>query len=269
MTVPSSPRLRPLSSARRLRGVLLPLVLLVPLLTAACREPAGPQPIEDAEVRALFVGNSLTYTNDLPALVRTVAEAAGHTFSYEVRVGAGVSLEEHWQAGTPAAIEALGADVVILQQGPSSLPESQVHLRTWTEAFTPIIRESGGEPALLMVWPSLSWSHSWDGVLESYRSAAEAVDGTFIPAGQAWRAVWAADPDAPLYGEDDFHPSFLGSVVAALTIVAVLYDEDVRDLPAVMEPSGSGGVRIELPPRTADLILAAVHQTVAAFSDGG
>lgn len=246
------------------------LVPLVPLLLGVCIDPVGPAPLPEAEVRALFIGNSLTATNDLPALVKVVAEAAGHTFAYRSHTRPGVSLEEHWAGGATWAIEDAEADVVILQQGPSSQPDNQRHLRGWAEAFAPVIRDSGGEPALLMVWPSVSWSHSWDGVLESYRSAAEAVDGIFIPAGQAWPAVWEKDPDARLYGQDGLHPSFLGSVVAAVTIVAVLYDEDVRDLPAVMEPSSPGGVRIELPPQTAHRIFTAVHETVEAYSsDGG
>lgn len=257
----------PLPRSRHPASLLL--ILLLPLLLGSCRDPAGPGHIDDAEVRALFLGNSLTYTNDLPRLVRTIAEAAGHSFAYEVRADPGLSLEEHWRGGAVGAIEALQPDVVILQQGPSSLPASQSHLRNWTTTFAPVIRDNRGEPALFMVWPSVSWSHSWNDVLESYRSAAEAVDGIFIPAGESWRTVWAEDPDAPLYGPDGFHPSFLGSVVAALTIVAVLYDEDVRDLPAVIAPSSPGGVQIELTPEMANLIYTAVHETVERFSSEG
>lgn len=254
------------TTSRSRRPASLLLLLLLPLLLGSCRDPAGPGHIGDAEVRALFLGNSLTLANDLPALVRTIAEAAGHSFAYEVRANPNLSLEEHWSGGAAGAIEALQPDVVILQQGPSSLPASQSHLRHWTTTFAPVIRDGGGEPALFMVWPSVSWSHSWDDVLESYRSAAEAVDGIFIPAGESWRAVWAEDPDAPLYGPDGFHPSFLGSVVAALTIVAVLYDEDIRDLPAVIEASSAGGVRIELSPEMANLIFTAVYETVERVS---
>ncbi|MDH3224200.1 MAG: hypothetical protein OEO23_10835, partial [Gemmatimonadota bacterium] len=49
-------------------------------------------------------------------------------------------------------------------------------------------------------------------------TAAANVDGTLFPAGEAWRAAWRVDESLGLYGGDGFHPSVLGSYLAALTI---------------------------------------------------
>lgn len=214
-----------------------------------------------ADVTALFIGNSLTATNDLPRLVRRIAEAGGRRFDYAEQLAPGASLEDHWHAGAATVIAQAGARVVILQQGPSSLPESQTHLRTWAERFATPIRESGGVPVLLMVWPDASRLEAFEAVSASYRAAAEAVDGVLIPAGDAWRAVWARDPDIPLYGVDGFHPSPLGSLVAALTAYAVLFDADVTTLPDAAAP--------DVPREMLDLLLAAVAETVTAGSAVG
>ena len=210
-----------------------------------------------ADLTVLFIGNSLTASNDLPALTRAVAASAGLTLSYAVSVRPGFSLEDHWHAGAADLITVAGADVVVLQQGPSSLPESQEHLRFWAEQLAGPIRAGGGRPALLMVWPEASRLIAFDDVYASYRGAADAVDGIFVPAGDAWRAVWRRDADAGLYSSDGFHPSRLGSLVAALTIYAVLFESDVRAVP--------NSVAADVPADQFATILEAVHETVVAL----
>ena len=233
--------------------------------------PVGPDPGDDdfrpgeAEVRVLFLGNSLTYSNDLPAMVRTIAEAAGHTLTYASVARPNFSLEDHWNSTGREAVRVAEADVVVMQQGPSSLPESQEYLRTWTERFAPLIREAGGEPALYMVWPDDTRLFAFDDVRDSYQGAAEAVQGLFIPAGESWRRLWDADPDAPLYSADGFHPSRLGSEIAALTIFRMLFDEAVTGLPSRMEPTTPGLPVIDLGSR-AEAVLRAVEEAVAAAS---
>lgn len=224
------------------------------LLLACGNGPVQPrlEPFGDGEVAALFIGNSLTASNDLPGMVATLAEASGRTFEYRALLRPGVSLADHWASGADDVIRELGADVVILQQGPSSVGDNPLHLRTWTETYAPVIRASGGEPALLMVWPEKSRMEAFDAVRDSYAGAADAVDGIFIPAGEAWREAWSLDPDVPLYGVDGFHPSRDGSLVAALTVFAILFDEDVRELPADLYDS----TRLET-------LYEAVHATVS------
>lgn len=228
--------------------------------TAACGpNPTGPPGGFDpsADLSVLFIGNSLTASNDLPALTRTVTATAGLTLSYAVSVRPGFSLEDHWHAGAADLIAAAGADIVVLQQGPSSLPESQEHLRHWAMQLAGPIRAAGGRPALLMVWPEADRLLAFDDVYASYRGAADAVDGIFIPVGEAWRAVWQRDPAAALYSSDGFHPSSLGTLVAALTIYAVLFERDVRTVP--------NSIASDVPAEQFAMILEAVHESVVAL----
>jgi hypothetical protein len=247
----------------RLRVLGLGVSLLSFSALGACgQDPTRPElELGEAELRVLFVGNSLTYTNDLPAMVQTIAEAAGHTLARAVVAAPNYSLEEHWNGGGGDVVTALGADVVVLQQGPSSLPANQEHLRSWTEVFAPAIRAAGGRPALYMVWPERSRQESFDQVRDAYASAAAAVDGLFIPAGEAWRRVWDADPSIALYGPDGFHPSELGSQVAALTMFRVLFDESLSSLPARMVPVTPGLPVVDLGSEAA-LVVAAVEEAV-------
>lgn len=230
----------------------------------------GPGPVGGggggAGLRVLFVGNSLTYVNDLPAIVAGIAEAAGEDrpLAYRTVAFPGVALSDHWAAGT--ALDVIGSqewDVVVLQQGPSSLPESREHLVEWATRFAEPIREAGAVPALYMVWPEASRPGAFDAVRESYRAAAEAVNGLFLPAGEGWRAAWRVDPDLALYSADGLHPTLLGSVIAALVVYQGLYGRSPVGLPAEIPRRGIDPIRID--PALARLAQEAAAEATAAW----
>ena len=115
-----------------LRRIVVSLGLTAVLL--GCVSSAGAE--DAAPLRVLFVGNSLTATNDLPGRVAGLAAATGRRLEYEEITFGGFSLEDHWNQGDARTALATGRwNVVIMQQGPSALPESQVDLRLWTGRF--------------------------------------------------------------------------------------------------------------------------------------
>ncbi len=230
---------------RSARITLTSLLLVAP---AGCglEVPTGPEPeIDDADLRVLFVGNSLTATNSLPGVVALLAEEAGLSFAWDAVIRLGASLEDHWHQGLERAIRAAEADIVILQQGPSTLPENQEHLAHWAGVIAPVVREAGGVPALLMVWPSEPRMAFFPDARASYANAAGEVDGIFIPAGQTWVEAWRLDSGLDFYGPDRFHPSYLGTLAAAHTVLAVLYDLDPAEIPP-LDDGLTDSVRVTL-----------------------
>lgn len=221
---------------RFLRRLALTALLLVGLPVAgACNDdPAAPR-LPEGDLRVLFVGNSLTYTNDLPGMVATLARAEGVDFQYTVRASPNFALGDHWNEGLEGIITELAPDVVVLQQGPSSLPSSRAYLLEWTARIGEVVTGSGGRPALFMVWPDASRAHAFDAVRDNYADAAARVDGIFLPAGETWRAAWSREPGLALYGPDAFHPSTTGSAAAAVTIWAMLSGSPGEPLPCSAE----------------------------------
>ena len=156
----------------------------------------------DAGPRALC-GNSLTYANDLPAMVATLARAAGRPMQVESVALPDFGLEEHWRQGDARkAIARGGWTFVVLQQGPSALPESRRILIDYVKRFDREIRVSGAKTALYMVWPSQQRRGDFNGVSQSYKAAASEVGAIVMPVGDAWREAWAADSKLALYGPD-------------------------------------------------------------------
>ena len=198
--------------------------MLVSLLLAAAL--AQPDP-----VRVLFIGNSLTYANDLPAMVCALAKSAGKNVVCESVAKPDFGLEEHWNDGEARRAIARGWDIVVLQQGPSALPESRRLLIAYTRRFDAEIRKGGGRTALYMVWPSRTRRGDFPGVSQSYAAAAKAVNGLLLPAGDAWRAAWGADSGLALYGPDGFHPSAMGTFLAALVIYEQLFAAPPPSMP--------------------------------------
>ena len=207
---------------RHLRGVALSLTLLI---SCGGGDSEAPPPFAGEQLRVLFVGNSLTRDNDLPAMTAQLAASADAPPLVVGRViRSGYSLGDHWDEGVaPGMIRQGHWDVVVLQQGPSALPESQADLLANTRKFATVAAEHGARVALLMVWPEVNRPAARDSVRMSYANAAAAVDGILVPAGEAWRAAWRHDPTLELYSGDGFHPALMGSYLAALALYEQLY----------------------------------------------
>ncbi len=243
-----------------LRSSLLSLFALASLCTSSAI--SSPQ-----ELRVLFIGNSLTYSNDLPAIVAALAEASQQKrFIYKTIVMPNFSLEDHWNQGdAQKAIAKDKWDVVVLQQGPSGLPESRQMLLDYTRRFAKAIRAVGAKPALYQVWPSAARFNDFPRVLESYKLAAEDVNGLLLPVGAAWRAAWNREAKLALYAEDQFHPSALGSYLAALVMYEKLLGKSLLGLPATLKLRSKTLAKIELSKEQADLLQAAALEANKQF----
>lgn len=208
--------------------------------------PDGGVP-DDGAIDVLLVGNSLTYWNNMPAMLATLLEHDPER-EYRLHVVAigGTGLQDHWVEGTARArIAAGGMDIVALQQGPSAT-EGRPSLLEYSQRFAEEIRAQGGIPALYMVWPSLQRIFDAAGVSDSYRTAARLVNGGLFPAGDAWTLVREGDSGVQLYGGDGFHPSAAGSYLVALVMYGQLTGRSPVGLPAPgTSDSPSGGITAE------------------------
>ncbi len=248
--------------SRRVRR-LAPLGIAVGLaVSAALRAQSAPAtPDSPQPRRVLFVGNSLTYWNDLPEIVAAFGQAGGPPALFcRAVVGGGYSLEDHWREGDARKVLAEGGwDFVVLQQGPSASRDGRLSLLQWTRRFAEEIRRVGGRPALYMVWPARNRPEDFEGVAASYRQAARDVGGLLLPAGEAWRIAWGLDPKLELYSSDGLHPSPAGSYAAALVLYAGLTGRSPIGLPATVALSSG---RLALPEEEAKILQKAAAEAV-------
>jgi hypothetical protein len=181
----------------------------------------------------LFIGNSLTYVNDVPLLVQGIADAAGgDSLIIAMVAGPDMALIDHWRGNKAReTIASRHWDNVVLQQGPSSTTINRDSLRLVAKMFEPSITAAGAKVVLFSAWPAVDRRQDFTRAAESYPQAAEDVGGLYAPVANAWVEAWTRDPQLNLYS-DGLHANVAGSYLAALTIYARLMGKSPVGLPA-------------------------------------
>ena len=232
--------------------------------------PAGSSSYGSGPKRILFIGNSLTAANQMPALLVALAESAkvSPLPTADIDWHPDFALIDHWSIGEPQPLITKGKySVVVMQQGPSSVEVNRDTLRLAAKLFAPLIRAAGGVPAMLAVWPTSNRLVDFDRATESYRLAAADVGGMMIPSGEVWRAAWRRNPALAFYSPDGLHPSALGSYAMALSLFGILYDRSVVGLPSSLRLLDGSNLSVDA--ATAKLIQESADEANRQFGSKG
>lgn len=193
--------------------------------------------------RVLFIGNSYTDVNNLPLLVRQVAESTGNRLDYQSNTPGGCTFSQHCTNQSMTYICEGGWDVVVLQEQSQlpSFPQSQVETQCFPYAAQLVdsiyANNPDGEAMFYMTWgrkngdsynaqyfPVLGTYEGMDSMLyERYMYMARTNDASVSPVGRVWRYIRNNHPDIELYQSDDSHPSMAGSYAAACTFFTMIY----------------------------------------------
>jgi hypothetical protein len=214
--------------------------------------------------RVLFVGNSLTYVNELPLVVRALSQAVHPDSAMRVGMVANpdFSLEDHWATGgATRAIVGATWDVVVFQQGPSALESSRILLVDYARRFADVARTAKAQPALYAPWPTADRQQDFARSGESYRIAADSARALIFPVGEAWVAAWRRNPSLALYASDGLHPSVYGTYLAALVIHGRLTGRSPVGLATSFQLDN--GQRIDIPAAVATVLQAAAAEVTA------
>ena len=213
-------------------------------------------------MKILMLGNSLTYYNDLPEMLaeRTGAEVIAHTRG-------GAHLSEHLDpeaelgAKTLPALENETWDYVILQ-GFSSTPAystRSVIEDVYPYAHTLDSLAKAHSPMVKVIY-YMTWGHKNGNVRQttyplddnfdlmqerlkiSYLEMAHENDSWCAPVGMAWQELRHKYPEFELYQKDNFHPSVMGSYLAANVIFSTIYQKYYKTYYTAKLPSWQANV---------------------------
>ena len=207
------------------------------LLLACCASlPAAQCGQARACVRVLFIGNSYTFVNDLPAMLTELARSGGRTLETGMAASGGWTLAQH--AASAATLDQIASqrwDYVVLQEQ-SQTPASQ---RARTATMYPAIRTLVGSIRQAQATPLLfqTWAHreGWpEQGLPTYRSMQAQIDQGYraiggelnvqvVAVGDAWASALGRDGDAELWQADGSHPSEQGTYLAACVFYAAIF----------------------------------------------
>ena len=182
-------------------------------------------------MRILMLGNSFTFTNNMPQML---ADLTGAEVIHHTRGGARLSeqLNPCTKLGsqTQAALQKEKWDYVVLQEmshGPITASKSFFFS---VEQLCRQIRANGAVPILFATWAyqrggAKLTDKGWDydemaqKLSEAYHKAARENDALIADVG---RRFYELSELQNLYAADGVHPSELGSRIAAETIAAVI-----------------------------------------------
>jgi len=220
--------------------------------------PLAAQAETPDSLRVLFIGNSFTFYNDLPSMVRRIASTKKVKLSCSRVVKGGERFSGHLKNEKLLEMLAAGGwDYVILQEQSTSPAQStaQVMRETYPAARKLDSLVHAGSPDARVIY-YMTWGHKFGSVrpshgyrlMENYEGMQERLITSYLemtydnggwcaPVGMAWRTVRNERPDCVLYSQDCYHPSVAGSYLAAnviyTTIVQKPYQTDfTAGLPA-------------------------------------
>jgi hypothetical protein len=239
-------------------------VVLAALLMTGC---AGAQDdiADDNTMRILFIGNSYTYSHDMPSTFANLMQASGHKVEVEVVASGGQTLAGHAAStSTLAKIETGNWDYVIVQEQsviPSKQSEREQQMYPPARTLDRVIRENGGKTVLFMTWGRRD-GLSGEGFADfasmqaqlgaGYREIGDELDAVVAPVGIVWQNGLAQQSQLELWDSDGSHPSRTGAYLTACVFYAAISRESPEGLT----------YRAGLPEETAQFLQTIAAETV-------
>lgn len=226
-------------------------------------------------MRVLFVGNSHTYFNDMPALfARMCGELRGEEPETAMLAYSGRSLAWHREEYFALRFALLQGhyDFCVIQQQAHPFPGEEV-TEEGVKRILALCEKAGTRPALFMTWAEKAKPENAARMSRCYRALAEKYGTLLAPVGELFESFRGTEPE--LYWRDGEHASPYGSYLTAATLTALLCG--TRDLRALSDrgfdfrarfDDGEGGLplaeedlsreEIDLEPEMTERIRAAV-----------
>lgn len=245
-----------------MKRLLVFLCLLVPFLLLA-----------QSNYKTLFLGNSYTYVNDLPAILRNLTLAGGDTLQTGANTPGGYTLQGH--STNPTSLGLIASqnwDFVVMQEQSQrpSFPQSQVQSQVYP--YAAILNDSVkandscsitvfymtwgrkyGDASNCSAWPPVCTYEGMSAELRrSYLNMANQNQALVAPVGMAWWEAIKRDSTLELFNQDQSHPAYTGSYLAACVFYGTMY----RRSPVGLNYQGS------LDTTTASFLQQVAHDVV-------
>ena len=241
-------------------------LLVAAMLGCLGSSPTGTTKLVGEGTRILFIGNSLTYVNDVPGILQALADSASdEKLAVASRTLPNYALIDHWIEGVaPREIAKGGWGWVVMQQGWTPAGIYRDTLRLAARNFGAEISKVGAKAAMYQTWPPVDRPNQFAGSIESYELAAADIGGEVFPVARAWLATWERDRDIQLYS-DGLHASVAGSYLAAIVMYACIFDRTPVGLPSTVRTRGGAVIRID--PGVARTLQEAAASVTVATAD--
>lgn len=197
----------------------------------------------------LFIGNSYTSVNNLPAIVQQIYNSTGESVSVTSMAPGGYTFQQHCTYSMDE-IQSGGYDYVILQEQSQlpSFPENQFMQESYPYAqqlcnavrlYNPDAKiafymtwgRKNGDAQNCIYYPPLCTYEGMDSLLYArYMMMAQDNHVCVSPVGAAWHFVRDHYPEIELYQSDESHPAYVGSYIAACCFYSLFTGRNPLDI---------------------------------------
>ncbi len=185
---------------------------------------------DDDTMDVLFIGNSMTYYNNLAKVVKGIAGLKGHTINCTAATNGGQNLiYQSTAANVLAAVQNGNYDVVILQDIVGGFDADK--LQQGAEAMVSVVKQYHPNAQIIFYepWPTKDTISGQNSLLPyftgNYIKTAKSLNAKLAPAGEAFYELYT-DHGLDYYCTDNKHPQPLGTFTSASTIYYTLFGEE-------------------------------------------
>lgn len=202
------------------------LAVACPPFSAHGQNTPNQQTPASEPLRVLFIGNSLTYTNDLPAILAKLGMSADSPRRLQTKdfTRPQATLEQLWRMGAAAEmIRDRRWDFVVLQERGTWPIRDPGSMYTYARLFDAEIRKSGAKTIFFVTWASWEKPETQDVISRAYYAIAKELNAIVAPVGPAWEVARELEAKINLHNGDRWnHPTVAGSYLAACVIYLVI-----------------------------------------------
>jgi hypothetical protein len=223
--------------------------------------------------RILLLGNSRIFQNNMPAMLRPMADSAGSPTKWQItgQLIGGSSFESLWGEPYTQQLLVQSWDDAVAQEnsGAQLSQEGNASFLTYGEKLLGAIRLRSGHPRLVVGWAydppyyangryGFSREDHLRWIAQAHTELAQRTGAHLVHLGHLWEEMRAAHPEIAMTSDDN-HPTLAASYLYALLLYADLSDSDASQV--TWAPP-------ELPAEQAQAMREAVRRFVAWGESG-
>ena len=201
-------------------------------------------------MKILFIGNSHTYYNEMPQMVKELFEYTGVKTHVTMSTEGGKGLIYHCdRQDVNFNIRHGEYDVVVLQDKATNFnPED--FKEGGRKLMKNSLEKSPARRVLYMIWSRRMEKEKQEIITRAYTELGKEIDAAVAPAGEVWHKLLRQTPELEdqLYRPDGNHATPLGSYLAAATL---FYAITGRSRPIQLKDGAQPSTRLEIDPELA------------------
>ena len=176
-------------------------------------------------MKVLFIGNSHSYFNDMPATFADMCEKVSGKRP-EVAMLAYSWKDFEWHMTTEYFTVRFnilygGYDYCIIQQAAHPFPGLETTKKN-AKKISDLCKKVGTKLIVIETWPEKAYPEHGPALSEANREVAKSMDAILAPAGTVWKRVGEMDPGIDLYWKDGEHAGVYGAITNGAILTKII-----------------------------------------------